>query len=96
MRLVVVVSEESGQIRIAERGRLMLVANSEELEIELKKRLHPQAIKQAIEDAVAAAQAEVAAAEACRHSTPPTRPPTRSRPSRTISNQKRASEERYA
>lgn len=61
--LVVVVSEESGQIRIAERGRLTLVANSEELEIELKKRLHPQAIKQAIEDAVAAAQAESAALE---------------------------------
>ena len=62
--LVIVVSEESGQIRIAERGRLTLVANSEELEIELKKRLHPQAIKQAIDDAVAAAQAEAAAAEA--------------------------------
>lgn len=61
--LVVVVSEESGQIRIAERGRLTLVANSEELEIELKKRLHPQAIKQAIDDAVAAAQAESAALE---------------------------------
>ncbi|MBX3381270.1 MAG: diadenylate cyclase CdaA [Phycisphaeraceae bacterium] len=56
--IVVIVSEESGQIRIAERGRLMLVANSEELEIELKKRLHPQAIKKAIDDAIAAAAAE--------------------------------------
>ncbi|MBX3388277.1 MAG: diadenylate cyclase CdaA [Phycisphaeraceae bacterium] len=62
--LVVVVSEESGQIRIAERGRLSVMSNSEELEIELKKRLNPQAIKQAIDEAVAAAQAEAAAEDA--------------------------------
>ena len=35
----------------------MELVNSEELEIELKKRLHPQALKQAIEAAVAAAGA---------------------------------------
>ncbi len=56
--LVVVVSEETGKIRVAERGRLWDALNSEDLEIELKKRLNPAAIKHAIEAAVAAASVE--------------------------------------
>ncbi len=45
--IVVVVSEESGKLRIAERGRLIELESADELEQELKKRLNPAALKAA-------------------------------------------------
>jgi diadenylate cyclase len=55
--LVVVVSEESGKIRLAERGRLTVVDSVDELDRELMSRLNPEKVK-----AMAAASAGAAAA----------------------------------
>ena len=55
--LVVVVSEESGKIRLAERGRLTVVDSVDELDRELMSRLNPEKVK-----AMAAAAAGAAAA----------------------------------
>ena len=52
--LVVVVSEESGKIRLAERGRLTVLESVDELDRELMSRLNPEKVK-----AMAAATAAV-------------------------------------
>jgi hypothetical protein len=56
--LVVVVSEESGKIRLAERGRLTVVESVDQLDRELMSRLNPEKVK-----AMAAAAGAVVAPE---------------------------------